>query len=580
MKMPRSVGLLGILGTSIRGASSSFSRSTSTTSYFSTTFVLPLQRETGFALTTNRKTRHLMQSLSQGYPRALSVSSCERTVNEIKMHEHARSIAEAGINAVDPKVAIETRLSIFEQDDMFKLGVQKDDGKDLEYDLRDYEKVYVIAFGKASMPMAQKVCDIFGEAEESMLAKGVFMPSMEGVVIVKDDHATQEEIRIINDRYNVVVREASHPVPDQRGITAAETLLHQVQDADEKSLIICCISGGGSALFCSPRDELTLDDMSQANQAFLASGMDIEKINVIRKRLERGKGGGLAAAAYPATMVTLVLSDIIGDPLDLIASGPTVPDDNSTWKDALKLVDSFGLGRGQRHELPTAVLDVLERGERGELDDTPKSCHPVFFVEKNTDQKLSETVLVGNNAIAVMAAANKASQLGYDTKIISTNVSGEAATVSALYVAMAEQLVQRRFGEDSNSFFFAQLPCALISGGETTVTLDQSISCDGFKGGRNQELGLIAAMKLKESNTRDVVLISVGTDGTDGPTDAAGAVVDGGSVDRIDALSSYTAETALKNHDSYHYLSQESDALVKTGPTGTNVADIACLLIV
>jgi glycerate 2-kinase len=497
------------------------------------------------------------------------------TENEITMTNDALAIAHAAITAVDPNVAVRNRLFVHSDNHQLKL-VAKADGE-LVYDLTQYDNIKVISFGKASSAMAFAAADILSNVQSN-----IPLPKLDGIVIIKDDHATDEEIQILKEKYNIIVRPASHPVPDSRSIAAAEEILRLASSSNSNTLILACISGGGSALFCSPRDPLTLEDLMAVNSRLLGSGMNIEHMNVIRKRLEKGKGGGLAASAYPATVLTLVLSDIIGDPLDLIASGPTVPDDGSTWEDAWRLVNEYGLNSGGKHELPHSVLEFLWRGKLGELDDTPKSSHLAFSVidggdlSSNNQTKLySETVLVGNNYAAVLAAAEKSEQLGYNPVIVGTRVSGEASIVAGSYISMAEILSRQRV-DTATRYSIASLPAAIIAGGETVVTLPTN--CNG-KGGRNQELALSAAIKMKEMGLRDVVLASIGTDGTDGPTDAAGAVVYGGLVNDV---TIHDAKEALTNHDAYTFLDSADAAqcsLVRTGPTGTNVADVCITLV-
>ena len=322
-----------------------------------------------------------------------------------------------------------------------------------------------------------------------------------------------EEIDILR-MHNIEIQEASHPVPDERSVQGATKVVNMVREhASKRTLVLCCISGGGSALFCAPKPPLTLRDLQDCNEALLASGMTIQQMNVIRKRLEIAKGGRLAAAAYPSTLCTLVLSDILGDPLDLIASGPTVPD-SSTWRDAWELVQN---NEKLQSSLPRPVLEMLQQGADGEFKDDI----PSHVFDK------SETVLVGNNLLAVMAAANEAERRGYHPVILGTRMEGEAKHVAGVYTAMAQHLSCQR--ENDMPYAVASLPAAIIGGGETTVTL----SGDAGKGGRNQELALAAALQLQSMSLRNVVLASVGTDGTDGPTDAAGAVVDGGTVSRL-----------------------------------------------
>ncbi|KAL9183673.1 hypothetical protein ACHAXT_004529 [Thalassiosira profunda] len=491
------------------------------------------------------------------------------TANEVQMREDALQMANAAIKAVDPEVAVRDRIKVEQAEDKILLVAKEDRDSThaLGYDLSEYDKIRVVSFGKASAAMALAVADTLSDALSNANAP---VPQVDGVAVIKDDHATEEEMRTLTEKHNIVVVSASHPVPDARSVAAADEILQLAASSDAKTLIIACISGGGSALFCSPRDGLALDDLMAANSRLLESGMPIEHMNVIRKRLEKGKGGKLAAAAYPATVLSLVLSDIIGDPLDLIASGPTVPDP-SGWEDAWNLVEEYSLNAGGDHELPRAVLDLLQRGKAGQFEDTPKSSHPAFAT-KMDGQQLSETILVGNNYAAVMAAADEATSLGYNPVLLGTRVDGEASCVAGMYVAMAEMLARQRH-EPNCKYPIAALPAALIAGGETTVTLPPM--CKG-KGGRNQELALSAAMKMADIGLRDVVLASVGTDGTDGPTDAAGGVIYGGLVnaDSMDA-----AKEALRDHDAYTFLDSAEGSLVKTGPTGTNVADVAICLI-
>lgn len=519
----------------------------------------------------------LRRSFTKQRIRLHSSLSNDMTENEIKMTNDALAIAHAAIEAVDPKIAVRNRLHIQFDNHQLKLVAKAD--RELVYDLSQYDNIKIISFGKASSAMALAVAEIISNAYSQ--SSNIPLPKLDGIVIIKDDHATDEDIQLLNEKHNIIVRSASHPVPDARSVSAANEILDLASSSNSKTLILACISGGGSALFCSPRDRLTLEDLMAVNSRLLESGMPIEHMNVIRKRLEKGKGGRLAASAYPATVLTLVLSDIIGDPLDLIASGPTVPDDGSTWEDAWRLVSEYGLNTGGKHELPRSVLDFIWKGKAGDLDDTPKSSHLAFSAmdrEESSNmqpQLFSETILVGNNYAAVLAAAEKSEQLGYNPVILGTRVTGEASFVAGSYTSIAEMLSRQRT-DASIPYSIASLPAAIIAGGETVVTLPTN--CNG-KGGRNQELALSAAMKMHEMGLRDVVLASIGTDGTDGPTDAAGAVVYGGLVNE-DTV--HDAKEALTNHDAYTFLDSADGAhgsLVRTGPTGTNVADICITLV-
>ena len=352
----------------------------------------------------------------------------------------------------------------------------------------------------------------------------------------------------------MLVQEASHPVPDERSVLGATKIVSLLQtQASERTLVVCCISGGGSALCCGPKPPLTLQDLKETNEALQKSGLTIQDMNVIRKRIEFTKGGRLAAAAYPSTLVTLVLSDILGDPLDLIASGPTVPDE-STWNDAVQLIQDNVI---LQSTLPPAVLQFLQEGADEEIS-------------KDVFEKCT-TVLVGNNELAVTAAANEAQRLGYNPIVLSTCMEGEARHVAGVYTGLSHYLSLQR--ERHVPFPMASLPAAIIAGGETTVTLP--VDCKG-RGGRNQELALAAALQLKKWDLRNVVLASVGTDGTDGPTDAAGAVVDGSTVDQLEG----SASDALRRHDAYTYFNQkEGVPHIIPGPTGTNVADVCVMLV-
>jgi glycerate-2-kinase len=467
------------------------------------------------------------------------------------MTHDALRILKYAIQAVDPYMAVKSHFQI-QKDSVLKIG-------DDQLHLEDYEELVLVAFGKASSAMATAVLEQL-QLDDNQLR----VPTCSGVVICKDDHATETEQEILS-KYGVQVQMASHPVPDERSAEGANNLMSLVEShASPKTLVVCCISGGGSALFCEPRSPLTLEDLQNVNSILLSSGMGIKEMNVIRKRLEEGKGGRLAARCHPSQLVTLVLSDVLGDPLDLIASGPTVPD-TSTWEDAWKIVQRYELA----DKLPSNVLELLALGRDGELPDSPSSDHPVF--------ETCKTILVGNNSLAVEAAAKQAETLGYHPVIIGTQIEGEAKEIAHMYTGMALYLQQ----EQSKNTAYAvapSLPVALVAGGETTV----SLTPESGKGGRNQELALSAALQLESLGLRNVVLASVGTDGTDGPTDAAGAVVDATTVSDDISL----ALEALSKHNAYPYLDQLGKArkdlpspLIKTGPTGTNVADVCVTLI-
>ncbi|MGK3733974.1 MAG: glycerate 2-kinase [Bacillariaceae sp.] len=494
---------------------------------------------------------------------------------EEHMTRDAMQIINDAIRAVNPYTAIGSNL--VRVNDTLKITNK---GQQLEYNLsEDYDEIVIIAFGKASSSMATAVIQqIFPKIinNDDSTSSSHNIPCR-GVVICKDEHITTHEKDVLTE-HGIETYEASHPVPDARSSNAADKLLQMVSSrASPRTLVICSISGGGSSLFCRPTPPLTLQDLQQVNSVLLANGMDIQEMNVLRKRLEQGKGGRLAASCFPSHVVALILSDVIGDPLDLIASGPTVPD-TSTWEDGWRILQQYNL----KDKLPKVVVDMLQNGKDGRIEDSPSADHPVFENTKN--------ILVGNNALAVEAASNTARSLGYNPIVLGTEIEGEAKEIANVYTAVASYLqnslskkttknntTQEQQSNPALRHTMTQsLPTAIIAGGETTVTLTPNSG----KGGRNQELALSAALKLESLGLRNVVLASVGTDGGDGPTDAAGAVVDATTITgtRPQALE------ALANHNAYPYLDSlkgttEWPPLIKTGPTGTNVADICVTLV-
>ncbi len=533
----------------------------------------------------------------------------DQTPNEIQMTKDVLQITQTAINAVNPQTAIETHLS-YDSNTQTLFVSDAASSKTLSppsttsqhsYKLskETCDEIIICAFGKAATSMAIQTAKTVSQSN---------IP-IKGIVITKYDHATKEQINQLKS-FNIDLEFASHPIPDNASIQASNRLLDIIQKQKDdgntkRTFFINCISGGGSSLFCTPRPPLTLTNIAHVNQQLLACGMPITEMNIIRKKLEIGKGGGLVGLAYnyPHSsstchgIVTMVLSDVIGDPLDLIASGPSVPD-QSTWEDAWELVERYDLRKGGVYALEPTVLEILKLGkettlmDEGEFYDLPSSDHPVFCTEcplSHTKSKMSETVLVGNNAQAVYAAAEQAERLGYNPIVLGTTIEGEAMHVANMYISMAEQASLQRLTTSSSSadvsalYPFTKLPAAIIGGGETTVTLSKNHG----KGGRNQEIGLVAALKMQSCGIRDVVLASVGTDGTDGPTDAAGAVVDGGTIDRVEAKNGgkLLGKDALEKHDAYNFFdsscgnNDSSTPLVRTGPTGTNVADVCVTLI-
>jgi glycerate 2-kinase len=345
----------------------------------------------------------------------------------------------------------------------------------------------------------------------------------------------------------VQIREASHPVPDAAGVQATRAIVELLHDADKDDLVVCVISGGGSALLTLPAGGIPLEDLQQTTDALLRSGASINEINVVRKHLDTVKGGGLARLAAPAHVLTLVLSDVVGNPLDAIASGPTVPD-TSTWADAAAVFDRFGLWA----QVPATVAERLQAGLAGRLPETPKLGDSIF--------ERTQSVVVGSNLVACEAAAAAAERLGLRAMVLTTFVEGEAREVGRVLAGVLREV-------DASAHPLAR-PCCIVAGGETTVT----VRGQGL-GGRNQELCLAAAYGLR--GLKDVVLASIGTDGNDGPTDAAGAFVDGTTLDRAAAQGLDPAKF-LSNNDSYPFFDCLGD-LIRTGPTNTNVNDLYLL---
>ncbi len=431
------------------------------------------------------------------------------------------AIMGAALAAVDPYEAV--RRALRREGTRLVVGEQP-------YELERFARIWVVGGGKAGAPMAQAVEEVLGERLTG------------GTVVVKAGHLAPTQ--------RIDLREAAHPVPDARGLAAGEALLAVARAATADDLVICLLSGGGSALLEALPAPLTLDDLQRTTSALLASGATINEMNAVRKHLSGIKGGQLARAVAPATLVSLVLSDVVGSPLDVIASGPTVPD-RSTWQEANAVIERYGLGE----QLPRAVVERLAQGARGVLAETPKAGDPLF--------QHNQLVLVGDNARAATAAAQAAEARGYHALILTTFLEGEAREVAKLLVALARELQTHHRP--------ASPPACLILGGETTVTLHATSG----KGGRNQEIALAAALLL--AGTRGITIATLATDGGDGPTDAAGGIVDGESAALMTALGLEPAE-ALAQHNAYPLLAASGD-LLRTGPTQTNVNDLLFVMV-
>ncbi|MEN6360523.1 MAG: glycerate kinase [Smithella sp.] len=392
-------------------------------------------------------------------------------------------------------------------------------------------KLYLVSFGKAAFAMTRALAE---SSIRDMITQGI--------VITKYGHAPGPLAG------NIEIFEAGHPVPDEQGLAATKQVIGMLQNRDCQTLVLCLISGGGSALLTAPLDDITLGEKQQVTELLLKAGATINELNAVRKHISAIKGGRLAEIAHPAKVLSLILSDVIGDPLDVIASGPTSPDE-STFRDALDVLEKYNL----RAKIPDRVLCLLMKGSEGNVSETPKKANPAF--------ERVENIIIGSNRIATDAAAGMAIQSGFETTILSSEIQGEARSV-AKWLAQKALDIRRRKADGKK--------VCLISGGETTVTVRGT-----GKGGRNTELALAFAEEI--AGIEGIILLSAGTDGTDGPTDAAGAIVDGQTIRRANTKS-LDPQFYLNNNDSYTFFKNNGELLV-TGSTGTNVMDIQIVLL-
>ncbi len=447
-------------------------------------------------------------------------NSIKRKMDVTRLRQDAIAIFEHSVKAVDPANAIKRNLAV----EGNRLAIQ---GK--IYDLSDYENIFVIGMGKASAAMAKALEDLLGERIKS------------GIVNVKYGHAVPLKI--------VRANEAGHPVPDEAGLAGTNQILQLLSETGEKDLVFCLISGGGSALLPCPADGITLDDKQRLTQDLLDCGATIHEINALRKQVSKVKGGRLARLVYPSTLISLILSDVIGDNLDSIASGPTVPD-MTTFRDCLNILEKHKI----HGEIPQAILEYVEKGFRGEFEETPKPDDPIFARTQN--------VIIGSNEQALRAAKGKGDELGYNTLILSSFIEGETTEVAKVHAAIAKEILRSENPVGR--------PACVVSGGETTV----KIRGTGL-GGRNQEFALAAAISI--DGLEEVVILSAGTDGTDGPTDAAGAIADGSTIRRSEKLG-MIAEKYLRDNNSYNFFKPLEDLII-TGPTNTNVMDLRIIMV-
>lgn len=435
----------------------------------------------------------------------------------------AIKVLEAALNAVDPRRAIKDHVRKVE-------NLLVIDGE-LTFDLGRVGRVFVVGCGKAGGAMAEALEEILGDK----ITDGL-------VNILRDTKTTFKTRRI-------ALNQASHPIPDESGLKGTEKIVELISEAQDDDLVFCLISGGGSALMPLPAANITLQDKQRLTESLLRSGISIDEVNVVRKHISLIKGGQLAKLAYPATLISLILSDVVGDPIDNIASGPTAPD-NSTFEDAINVLKKYKLWEAT----PESIKYHLKAGLKGKIPETPKQGDKVFNKTYN--------IIVGSNRVAALAACTEAKKLGFNTLLLSTMIEGEARHVGRTLAGVIKEI--------SASDHPVKKPATLIAGGETTVT----VTGQGI-GGRNQELVLSASLKI--GKLKGTAIASIGSDGVDGPTDAAGAIADGQTLIRAHQMN-LNPEEFLRNNDSYSFFSKLGD-LIFTGPTGTNVNDITVMVV-
>ncbi len=432
----------------------------------------------------------------------------------------ARDIFSEGLRAADPLEAVHRHFRL--KDHLLKIG-------EVDYFLNQFKNIWALGAGKASARMAQAVEETLGERVAG------------GLVIVKYGHGAPLK--------KISVREAGHPVPDAAGLTATAELFEFSKKIGKDDLVIVLISGGGSSLLVAPAEGISLSDKQAVTEAMLKSGMTIEEINAVRKHLSRVKAGRLAQLFFPATVISLVLSDVIGDQLEVIASGPTIADP-STYGDAVSLLKSHQVWDAA----PDPVRQVLERGVSGRLEETPKPGDQVFTRVQN--------LIVGGNRSSLESCRYAGHKLGFNTLLLSSVVTGEARELGKFYGAILREIVK-----SGNP---VKPPACIILGGEPTVTVQGK-----GKGGRSQELALATALEIE--GLKGALFLAAGTDGTDGPTEAAGAIADGETIARAKSRN-MDPQKFLAENDSYNFFSPLGDLII-TGPTGTNVMDIHLLLV-
>ncbi len=436
--------------------------------------------------------------------------------------EIALDVIEKALESVDPKRVIKSKVTL--------TGDQLNVNGRI-FNLSDFKRIFVVGGGKAGGSMAEALEDILKDRIEG------------GLIVVP--HGTASNYKTGRIR----LHEAGHPIPNEGSVDGARRILNLVGHAEKDDLILCLISGGGSSLMSQPREGVSLVDKQRITDMLLRCGATINEINSVRKHISKFKGGLLARESHPATLISLLISDVVGDPLDVIASGPTVPD-STTFKDAIYVLKRYDLWE----KAPKSIRKVLSEGASGSIEETPKSDDPAF--------KKVYNIVIGNNRLACMAAKAELQRRRLNSLFLTSYAEGEARHLGFMLGALAKEIVK-----SGNPL---PVPTGIVIGGETTVT----VTGEGV-GGRNQEIALGAALKIEGLD--NVVVASISTDGVDGPTDAAGALADGNTIARSTALN-LDARENLKNNDSYTFFSKLGD-LIHTGLTGTNVNDLSILIV-
>ena len=447
-----------------------------------------------------------------------------RSLRAARWGEDGVQILAAAINAVSPTEAVLRHLQ--RSDD--QLIISGIDTQEHVINLADFNRIYLVAVGKASVPMAAALVSILDDKLTC------------GIVLEKDGHTNNT----LDYPANVKVYAAAHPIPDERGVSATQRITALLAQAGNDDLVLLLVSGGGSALLTAPAEGITLHDLQRLTEVLLASGATINDLNTLRKHIDLVKGGGLARAAYPARLIALILSDVVGDPIDVIASGPTTPDP-TTFSQCLQIIEKYSIAT----KIPKRISALLTAGMAGKIIETPKPGDMLFNRASN--------LVIGNNLLAAEAACERAKQAGLNSFLLTTHLQGEAKQAGQFIAAIAKQIAVQNQP--------IKRPACMVIGGETTVT----VTGDGL-GGRNQELALAAVTPC--AGLQDMAIVALASDGEDGPTDAAGAVVTGSSFAEAAELGLAPTDY-LRRNDAYHFFKALGDLII-TGPTNTNVNDL------